>query len=178
MLYTNCLIYTYARKVGGQLSGLAPAFCAEGLGFDPRLGQQKKEKQAHMSNTHYKYSVQSGLLQSRVWMEHVVAVLHCVSGDDWGSRYMYPDSCGLPDKFHTNSTYRTETSRTSTLHTQQHKSGSLTSQQEKNNYVAVGWGLWGTQRGRPAVYSLMPQWGMSPQYRQHHQLHPEREIEL
>ncbi len=31
-------------------------------------------------------SVQSGTLQSRVWMVHVVAVLHRASGDDWGSR--------------------------------------------------------------------------------------------
>ncbi len=26
--------------------------------------------------------------------------------------------------------------------------------------------------------SLMPQWGMSPQYRQRHQLHPKREVDL
>ncbi len=50
--------------------------------------------------------------QSRVWMVHVAAVLHCASGDDWGSRKMYPDSCGPPNKFHTNST---DASRTPVL---------------------------------------------------------------
>ena len=31
-------------------------------------------------------SVRSGTLHSRVWMVHVVAVLHRASGDDWESR--------------------------------------------------------------------------------------------
>ncbi len=35
-------------------------------------------------NAPHKSSVQSGTLQSQVWMVHVVSVLHCASGDDWG----------------------------------------------------------------------------------------------
>ncbi len=34
----------------------------------------------------------------------IVAVLHCASCDDWGSRWVYPDSCRPPNKFHTSST--------------------------------------------------------------------------
>ena len=73
-------------------------------GSIPTWANIKKEKRVHMSQRPHKSSVQSGALQSRVWMVHFIAVLYCASGDDWGSRWMYPDPCGLPTKFHTSST--------------------------------------------------------------------------
>ncbi len=59
----------------------------EGPGFQSLPGQQKKKERNekrgrftyHCHNAPHKTSVQSGPLQSRVWMVHAVAVLHLLA---------------------------------------------------------------------------------------------------
>ncbi len=104
-------------------------------------------------------------------MVHVGAVLHCASGDDWGSRYMYPDSCGPSTKFYTSSTeqkppehphciHYNKTSREAWLHCVSAPSARLPQE------IMGGRGLGATEhtRGRAAVILCNAPLGMSPQY--------------